>query len=492
MRKLKELQPSSVFYYFEDICNIPHGSGNIEQMSNYLVDFAKKHSLEHVQDEVKNVIIFKKASIGYEEQDPMILQSHMDMVTVKKSGSTIDLEKDGIDVQVDGDCIYAIDTSLGGDNGIGMAYTLALLAGIDVEHPPLECIFTVDEEVGMDGATALDLSMLKGTRLMNIDSEEEGILLASCAGGSKVSGRLLLEQGVRSGCRVKITLSGCKGGHSGVEIHTGRANAAYVCMRCLLQLEKEISFGIFAIEGGLKDNAIPQEASATIIMETEDLSRLEEILEKMTATLAKEYYLKEEGMKVSYSLEESDIVTSKMTTTSHYSVVQDEELKRLFSFLLNQPNGVISMSSTMEGVVETSLNLGILTLKDGELLTCYAVRSNIDSAREALVDRMVLLIGQLGGTCIMGGEYPAWEYMEESKLRERMKRVYMRLYGTQMQVQGVHAGLECGILCEKIEGLDCVSVGPNMEGIHTTEEKFSISSVERMWSYLLEVLKEKE
>lgn len=493
MRKLTNLKPSSVFYYFEDICEIPHGSGNIEKISDYLVKFAKDHSLKYIQDHVKNVIIFKEASSGYEDQETIILQSHMDMVTVQKSSSNIDLEQVGINICLDGDRIYAKDTSLGGDNGIGMSYALGILSSDDLEHPRLECIFTVDEEVGMDGAAAIDLSMLQGRKLINIDSEEEGVLLSSCAGGSKLSGSLVLEAKEMSGMKVTLTLSGCKGGHSGVEIHTGRANAIYVLMRCLLQLDQEFNYGIVSVEGGQKDNAIPREARAIIVMKEDDFPRLEEVVKVITNTLAREYVLKEDGISLVAMKEgnSSGASDGQNINNACFDSVRDNELRRMFSFILNQPDGVISMSSSMEGVVETSLNLGILKLDKGILTTCYAVRSNIDSAREALVARMNLLIEQLGGSCTIGGEYPAWEYLEESKLRERMKYVYNKLYGRKIRVEGVHAGLECGILSKKIKGLDCVSIGPNMEGIHTTEECFSIASVDRVWNYLLAVLQEK-
>ena len=276
-RVLAELEPYKVFYYFEEICNIPHGSGNVQQISDYLVDFAKKHNLEYMQDKLYNIIIVKEASQGYESSEPIVIQGHMDMVAVKKPGSSINLETDGLELQIEGDYISAKDTTLGGDDGIAVAYALALLDSDELEHPRVEVVITVDEEVGMDGAREIDLSRLQGKKLLNIDSEEEGIFLTSCAGGGSVTCHVPIQRTLKKGHCCEIALTGLTGGHSGVEIHKERGNANCLLGRFLFELKKEIPFSIISLDGGLKDNAIPREAYSEIMLEEKDVLRVKEI-----------------------------------------------------------------------------------------------------------------------------------------------------------------------------------------------------------------------
>ncbi|MFI3176355.1 MAG: aminoacyl-histidine dipeptidase [Eubacteriales bacterium] len=478
MGKLSHLEPKSVFGYFEEICGMPHGSGNVEQISNYLVAFAKKQELFYVQDSMKNVIICKEASTGYEEKEPLILQAHMDMVAVKKLNAEINLETDGLDLQVEGDLIYAKDTSLGGDNGVGVAYALAALASNTLQHPRLECVFTVDEEIGMDGATAIDLSMLQGKQLLNIDSEEEGILLTSCAGGAHLYGRLEVPTKEMTGMQIKLVVTGCKGGHSGVEIHKGRANANHLLFRALLRLYKKCSYGLVEASGGSKDNAIPREAEAILVVNQDLIPLLQEEVTILVEEYNQEYRVKEEGITL-------DVIELGIATSQ--AVVEDS-MKQVYTAVLGQPDGVQTMSSVAENMVETSLNLGILEYKGGILRLQYAVRSSVESAKYGLLDRMTLLLEQLGGSSEIKSIYPAWEYLEESQLRNRMTRIYEKMYGEEMELQGVHAGLECGILSKKIPDLDCVSFGPNLYNIHTTEETASISSIARVWDYIVAVI----
>ncbi len=478
MEVLSHLEPKRVFYFFEQICNIPHGSGNIEEISNYLVEFAKENHLEYMQDKWNNVIIIKEATPGYEHKTGVIIQGHMDMVAVQTPGSTIDMENEGLQLEVQGDFVRAKETSLGGDDGIAVAYALALLESTEYAHPRLECVFTVDEETGMDGARNIDLSMLQGRELINIDSEEEGFLLTSCAGGGRVKTGLSGTLEPMTGSCYEVTLTGLKGGHSGVEIHKGRGNANYLLMRFLYEFMDEYSIGLYEIEGGSKDNVIPKECRAIICISDIDEDAFVKRCEAYKMDLCKEYAHIEDEIQV--LCEKKDYGT--------YQVLKGAEYKRVCSLILNQPNGVQSMSGTIEGLVETSLNLGVLYLSKGGIRAQYSVRSSVSSAKEYLIKQMTLLVEQLGGVVIVDGLYPAWEYKEVSPLREKMQKVYRELYGKDMVVQAIHAGLECGLLAEKIPNLDCVSIGPDMEDIHTTKEKLSISSVERVWKYLLQVL----
>ncbi len=478
MEVLSHLEPKRVFYYFEQICNIPHGSGNIEAISNYLVEFAKENHLEYMQDEWNNVIIIKEATPGFEHKTGIILQGHMDMVAVQTSSSTIDMGKEGLQLEVEGDFVYAKETSLGGDDGIAVAYALALLESNEYVHPRLECVFTIDEETGMDGARNIDLSMLQGRELINIDSEEEGFLLTSCAGGGRVKTGLSGTLESMTGSCYEVTLTGLKGGHSGVKIHKGRGNANYLLMRFLFELTDDFSIGLYEIEGGSKDNVISKECRAIIC--------INDVEEDVFAKRCKAY---EMDLCKEYAQIEDDIqVLCKKKDYGTYQVLVGSEYKKVCALILNQPNGVQSMSGTIEGLVETSLNLGVLHLNRGVLRAQYSVRSSVSSAKEYLMKQMSLLVEQLGGTVTVDGLYPAWEYKEVSPLREKMQKVYRELYGKEMVVQAIHAGLECGLLAEKIPDLDCVSIGPDMEDIHTTKEKLSISSVERVWEYLLRVL----
>lgn len=481
MRILDKLQPKSVFHYFEDICEIPHGSGNIEAISEYLVKFAKERNLVVIQDKLKNVIIIKEATEGYEECEPVILQGHMDMVAVQKLNSTINMETDSLQLVVEGDFIYAKDTSLGGDDGIALAYGLALLDATEIKHPRLEVIFTVDEETGMDGAKDIDLSMLQGHQLLNLDSEEEGYLLTSCAGGAKVEAILPLVYEEKQGSIYQITMEGLLGGHSGVEIHKGRGNASYLLARVLLELKEKLDFSIVDINGGLKDNAIPREAKASIVVNPEDCKVLETEMKLIEAKIKNEYQSKDGNLTVCCEKQEDSMVQA----------VTIKDTLRIIRFILTMPNGVQTMSGAIEGLVETSLNLGVMKIIKEGLFVRYAVRSSIQSAKEHLIDRMKITSEILGAKIVAEGNYPAWEYRQDSPLREKALQIYQEMYGKDMVVQAIHAGLECGFFANKIKNLDCVSIGPDMENIHTTEEKLSISSTKRIWEYILQILEKK-
>ncbi len=478
---LNQLEPKEVFRYFYEICEIPHGSYNIDAISDYLVAFAKERSLEVRQDELKNVIIKKTATKGYEQEPVVILQGHMDMVAVKEENCDIDMDKEALHLAYKEGVLYAEGTSLGGDDGIAIAYALAILDSDSIPHPALEVVFTVNEEVGMDGAIGIDLSDLKGTQLLNIDSEEEGVLLTSCAGGVRVHGVIPVNREMAEGFFVEIALTGLKGGHSGAEIHHGRANANHVLGRVLYDLFKEYNLRIAQISGGEKDNAIPLFAKAVLCISKD---KFEEFRKKV-------YYL-ENVLRSEYVGKENEIkLTVKEVPDTCLEVTDAAATKVIVEYLCTVPDGVIAMSGLNPGFVETSLNLGVLNLSQEGLETDYALRSSVESAKLFLRDRVVMLTEQFGGSCECSGYYPGWAYREDSPLRDKMINVYRECYGEEPKVTAIHAGLECGILLEKKPDLDCISFGPNIFDIHTTKERMPIDSVQRTWKYLLAVLAKK-
>ena len=488
MGVLSNLEPKNVFYFFEEICKIPHGSGNVEQISDYLVDFAKQRNLYYEQDEVKNVIIIKEATKGYEDQPPMILQGHMDMVAVKKPDCDIDMKTEGLRLKVAGDKVYAEGTSLGGDDGIAVAYGLALLDADNIPHPRLEVVITVDEEVGLNGAKVIDLSRLKANRMINLDSEEEGIFLTSCAGGARVDCVLPVKRTVMQGIAVDLSVEGLLGGHSGAEIHKERGNSNCLMGRILYKLSQQVNMGICELQGGLADNAIPRQTTAVLVVEEKDKAALEAVIAAERAAIAGELASKDSGFSVFLSEVEKDMQDEGST----FHCVAGEAAVKCAAFLTALPNGVHAMSADIPGLVETSLNMGLLSLKEDGIHAGFAVRSSVESAKSALISKLQAVTALAGGSIKVSGDYPGWQYRVDSPLRDKMVRIYREMYGHEPKVEAIHAGLECGILGSKIPNLDCVSLGPDMKDIHTTEETLSISSTKRVWEYLVRLLGEKE
>lgn len=480
MRVLDGLEPKKVFYYFEEICGIPHPSYQEKRISDYLVDFARSHGLEWYQDALYNVIMIAPATAGYEDEEPLILQGHMDMVCEKAPDTDIDFETEGLRLRVDGDYVSAQGTTLGGDDGIALAYMLAILDSDDIAHPRLEIVCTVSEEVGMEGATGIDLSALRGHKLINIDSEEEGVLTVGCAGGNSTICHVPMEYQPVHAAAVEVRVGGMKGGHSGVEIDKGRANANCVLGRLLLVAEQSgLTFTIASLGGGAKQNAIPREATAVLVCAPEQVQALCTSLEDTMAELRHEYAVTDGALSMELAVR-SEAERNGLTEAS----------ARTVTLLLNLlPNGVQRMSADIEGLVETSLNLGIMALDERELRLEFSVRSSVVSARDALTARIVKLTETVGGTVEVQGVYPAWEYRADSVLRSDAVRLYEEMYGNKPTVETIHAGLECGILAGKLRDLDGISIGPDMTGIHTFEEKLSISSTQRVYAYLLELLK---
>jgi dipeptidase D len=479
MNDFAQLQPQKVFHYFGEICKIPHGSRNTKRISDYLVQFAKERGLTCYQDELNNVIILKDGTAGYEASEPVILQGHMDMVCEKENGCDIDFENEGIRLVVDGDFVTADGTTLGGDDGIAVAYALAILDSDDIPHPPLEVVITVDEEIGMLGAFDLDLSMLKGHKMLNIDSDVEGHFLTSCAGGMSLTADIPVKRTMQAGRAVELLVTGLSGGHSGSEIDKEHGNADILMGRALALLLELTPFGILSMAGGLKDNAIPRECRAVILLPEDNLEPVKESLAALGDTLKKEFAASDAGVEL--QVHELDHREAEILDYS--------SVNRVVCYLRAVPNGVLHMSRMMPGLVETSLNLGILELTDDALHTVTSIRSSVSSRKADVRDRVTMLVELLGGEVTVEGDYPAWEYRQESTVRNDIAAVYRELFGNEPVFEAIHAGLECGIFSEKIPGLDCVSFGPDNYDIHTPKERLSISSTERMWRLILEFLK---
>ena len=476
----EELYPQRVFYYFEQIAAIPHGSRNTKAISDYLVDFAKEHNLVWYQDENNNVVIVKEASAGYEAAEPIIIQGHMDMVCEKEKGVDIDFEKDGLKLYIDGDFLKAEGTTLGGDDGIAVAYALALLDSQEIAHPKLEVVITVDEEIGMLGAEAIDLSMLTGHTMLNIDSDVEGSFLTGCAGGMAVNVTLPIKRVMQSGEKVALTITGLEGGHSGSEIDKEHGNANILMGRLLRALFEETPFGIISLAGGLKDNAIPRECVTELLVPQENVNLVKEIADKLDIELKKEFMTADPSVRIEFE----DLGKKEENILDFGSV------SRVTFYLRSVPNGVQHMSQVMHGMVETSLNLGIMELKEDALHTVTSIRSSVGTRKADLLDRVTAIVELLGGEAEVEGDYPAWEYKQDSSLRPQIAKVYKQLYGKDPVFETIHAGLECGLLSEKIKNLDCVSFGPDNFDIHTPKERLSISSTGRVWDFIVEFLRQ--
>ena len=479
MSVIEKLQPERVFYYFEEICKIPHGSFNTRQISNYLVAFAKEHELKYYQDSADNVIIYKPASAGYEDAPVTILQGHIDMVCEKTPESEHDFMKDSLQLQVEGDFVSAKDTTLGGDNGIAVAYGLAILESDTIQHPALEVVFTSNEEVGLLGANALDASRLSGKIMLNMDSEMEGVFTVGCAGGMTAKSSLPLHFWEADGLRMDLSIEGLKGGHSGIDIDKNRGNATIMLGRFLYELSEQTDYMLMEINGGLKDNAIPRMASATIVVAEQDAAVIVRKAQEFEDALCMEYADTDDKVKVK--------VTPRSSGT--FTVMDMASKMRTLFYLRNVPNGIQKMSGQIEGLVETSTNLGIVVTEDGMLQASSSVRSSIPSAKREIGDKIRFLTEFLSGEYEEIGAYPGWVYNADSKIRTLMVSIYEEMYGKTPVVEVIHAGLECGLFYEKMKDLDCISFGPNLFNIHTTEEYCSISSVKRTWEYLLAVLK---
>jgi len=478
MSILDHVQLKNVFHYFEEISRIPHGSYHTEAISHYLTNFAKEKGLWYSKDKSGNVIIKKEASAGYEASGPVIIQGHMDMVCEKESGAAIDMEKEGLSLYVEDGFLKAKGTTLGADDGIAIAYVLSVLEDESLKHPKIEAVFTTNEEVGMLGAMAMDFSKLSGRILLNIDSDIEGHFLTSCAGGLTVKTTLPAVYRSMDGVCVSIVLDGLFGGHSGSEIDKEHANAVIELGRILQYIKQRMSFGIAALEGGLKDNAIPRQAKAEIVVSAGEIETLKRYAAEIEQILQNEYKVSEPNLFVA-------LTASKEKT---YDILDETSMKNILFYLRNVPNGICHMSMNMKGLVETSLNAGVMKLGKTNFTMTSSVRSSLESRKKELSEKLTALAGFLGGTAEVGGSYPAWEYCADSNLREIVSGTYQKMFGKEPVFEAIHAGLECGIFYENIKDLDAVSFGPDNFDIHTPKERLNIASAERVYQFLVELL----
>lgn len=478
MSELNTLEPVNVFHYFEEISKIPRGSGNTAAMTKYLMDFAAAKGLSAESDEAGNVIIRKDASAGYEEVPTVILQGHVDMVCAKTPESKHDFTTDPISLIVEGDYLHADGTTLGGDDGIAVAYMLAILDDKAAAHPALECVFTTDEETGLLGANALDFSKLKGRKLINIDSEQEGVLTVGCAGGIRVDNVIPVGRATVKGLPVLVEVRGLKSGHSGDAIDKGRLNANKLLARYLMELDGVAPFSLVDVSGGDKDNAIPAFSRTHFVIDEDDLAAARTFTEEFAAKVRREYA----------KTDDTFTITLESGHTHKVTALDADSQEKILLFLNQAPDGVFHMSGTTPGLVQTSSNLGIMRTGEKQFVATSLVRSSVLTERDFIADKFENLTRFLGGSVIKRSGYPAWEYKEDSDLRDLMIEVYRAIYEEDPKITMIHGGLECGIFYGKANDIDAVSIGPDIIAIHTPDEKLSISSVERVFDFLLSVL----
>ncbi|WP_195262706.1 aminoacyl-histidine dipeptidase [Clostridium sp. 1001275B_160808_H3] len=481
MNILQNLEPKSVFKYFEEISQIPRGSGNEKAISDYLVNVAKKLNLEVIQDEALNVIIKKPGTKGYENSETVILQGHMDMVCEKNKGTDHDFQKDPLKLRVVDDMVYATDTTLGADNGIAVAYALAILESTDIPHPSIEVLITTDEETGMSGAMAISKEHINGKILLNLDNEEEGHLLVSCAGGirSKHTLNVTLEDAGDYNNFLHIAVRGLKGGHSGMEINKERGNSNKIMGRILKSL-LAVDYKLVSVNGGSKNNAIPREADAIIGLKSEDVAKAKELINSWNKVLLNELKTQDPGVNITI-LENTENVEKVFTKESTEKVV---------NLLYLIPNGINTNSVEIKDLVESSTNLGVVTTEGNKVEFDSAIRSSVASLKDEIVLRSKTIAELMGAEFETTAGYPEWQYDSESKVRGICQDVYKRMYGKEAKIVAIHAGVECGLFNEKLGKLDMISFGPDLYDVHTPQEHMSITSVKNVWDYLLEVLKE--
>lgn len=473
---LNGLNPQLVFKFFEEISQIPRGSGNEKEISDFLFNFGKNLGLETIQDDHLNVIIKKPATKGYENCPGVILQGHMDMVCEKNKDTDHDFTKDPIKLKIKDDMIYASGTTLGADNGIAVAMGMAVVASDNLAHPAIEFLITSDEEAGMTGAKHLDPSQLNGKYILNLDSEEEGYLLVSCAGGTRAYATIPTKYVDANPNKqaIFIEINGLLGGHSGMDIIKQRANSNKLMGRLLNMLD--VDFDLAHICGGAKDNAIPREAECTILVDKNDLPKAKESLSMISDVFKNEFRTSDPGLNIKYSDTKVDKVFEKCCV---------DKITKMINLI---PNGIQTMSMEIDELVESSTNLGVIVNTGKEIVLENAVRSSVETLREEITDRISLLCDTFDAKFETRNGYPAWEYVKDSKLEQICSETYEKLTGKKPKVLAIHAGLECGLLLEKMPHAQAISLGPNMFDVHTPDEHLSISSTKNTWEYLVKIL----
>lgn len=478
MAVLEHLEPKKVFQFFEELCQIPRGTFDMERISNHCAAFGRERGLETIQDEVGNVVIKKPGTEGYENSEPVILQGHMDMVCEKKPGTTHDFKKDPLKLRIVDGNVMATDTTLGADNGVAIAMAMALLDSDDIPHPPLEVLFTIDEETGMGGATAIDMSIFKGRMLLNMDSEDEGIFTAGCAGGINIENHIPVKKEKAEGTLVTIHIHNLLGGHSGIDIGLQRGNANKMMGRLLDNISREVDFVLTEVNGGSLANVISFDTTAKLVVKAEDAAKVTEIANSFKAIWDDEFMGDEPTLTVDVT-EEAGV---------SIDAFDKDSTDRVISYLIIIPNGIIEYSRKLKGSVETSLNIGVVETCEDYVKGCYQIRSSVESKKQQLRQNVERCGKVVGGTTVITGEYPAWQYNPESKLRSVMIDTYTQMYGKAPEVVTIHAGLECGLFLGKRPDLDCISIGSNLKDVHSFNESMDIKSAERTWDYIKAVL----
>ena len=474
------MQPASVFHYFEEICHVPRPSKKEERIRQYLTDFAESHGLEYKVDEAGNVLIRKNASAGKEHLKTVVLQSHMDMVCEKNGGGEHNFDTDPIETYIDGDWLRAKGTTLGADNGIGVATELAVLADRNIEHGPIECLFTVDEETGLTGAFALKEGFMNGDILLNLDSEDEGELFIGCAGGAGTTAEFPcpMVQAPEGYFFFRVVVKGLTGGHSGDDINKNRANANKILNRYLTALMQRYGMCLCEIDGGNLHNAIPREASAVCAV---PMAHKEDVRVDLNVFLAE--------IEDEYAVTEPNLIMELESESPRREVMEAEAMKRFLLAVYAVHNGVYAMSQDIPGLVETSSNLASVKQKDGKIIVVTSQRSSILSSRKDM-SQAVRAAFELGGaSCVTADGYPGWKPNPSSEILGIAVESYKRLFGAEPKVKAIHAGLECGLFLEKYPSLDMVSFGPTLRGVHSPDERMLIPTVEKFWNHLLDVLK---
>ncbi|MBE2288366.1 MAG: aminoacyl-histidine dipeptidase [Chitinophagaceae bacterium] len=476
---IRQLEPKAMWNHFADLNAVPRPSKKEQRVIAFMKEFGEKLGLPVHVDEAGNVIIKKPASAGMENRQTIVMQSHLDMVHQKNSDTTFDFETQGIEMFVDGDWVRAKGTTLGADNGIGVASIMTLLASTDIAHPAIEALFTIDEETGMTGALSLKGGLLSGTMLLNLDTEADNELTIGCAGGIDVTATGTYDQTTPSGgSAFTLTVRGLTGGHSGGDIHLGRGNANKIMNRILLKLTKEHNISIASLNGGSLRNAIPRESVATIVVPTDQVVAAEKTFSVLASKIEAEY--KVTDRKLVISLEVADMPASVMAPS-----FQNNLLRALYAC----PNGIYRMSPEIAGLVQSSNNLARVLVADGKYSLQCLTRSSVDSEKYDLSDAITSAFELMGAEMSYGGIYPGWTPRPDAPVVKLMSELYKEMFGEPAHVNAVHAGLECGILGTNYPGMQMISFGPNITGAHSPDERVQISSVQKYWKYLLETLK---
>lgn len=477
---LSGLKPELVWKYFEEITQIPHPSKKEEKIRAYMIDWAKQNGFECKSDTLGNIVIKKPATPGMENRKTICIQGHIDMVCEKNSDVEFDFDNDPLQIYVDGEWVKAKGTTLGADNGIGIAMGMAIMTDNNIQHPAVELLCTLDEETGLTGAIQLGTDLLDAEILINLDSEEDGAFTIGCAGGLNTSGSYKYEADAFPADAVayQISLKGLRGGHSGIEIHDGRANAAKLLTRIVWNLMRKQGVNLSTFNSGNKHNAIPREAFAVVAVPNASIKEFEETIAKCNETMQKEFATKEPNLLMT---------AEKVAAPAR--IMKNEFGKRLMSSFYAMPHGVIRMSPDIKGLVQTSTNFAIVETREEEVYVLTSQRSSVETEKK-YVEGMVVSALELGGAVVKSGDgYPAWEPNVNSPILQTAKETFFKMYGKEPKIEAIHAGLECGLIGEKYPGMDMLSFGPDLRDVHSPDEKISIPSTERCWNFLVEIIK---